>query len=65
MLIVGLERENGEELEGQKKRLYSAFLDRDFGPRSVEDGGDIHNSSRSITTVKRKHRKANFRGNKP
>lgn len=31
MLIFGLERENGEELEGQKKRQYSVFLDRDLG----------------------------------
>lgn len=31
VLVVGLERENGEELEGQKKRQYSVFLDRDLG----------------------------------
>lgn len=31
MLIVGLERGNGEDLEGQKKRQYSVFLDRDLG----------------------------------
>lgn len=31
MLIVGLERGNGEYLEGQKKRQYSVFLDRDWG----------------------------------
>lgn len=31
MLVVGFERESGEELEGQKKRQYSVFLDRDLG----------------------------------
>lgn len=45
---------------GEKKDSTQFFLDRDFGSRSGEDGGDIHNSSRSITTVKRKHRKATF-----
>lgn len=64
VLVVGFERENGEELEGQKKRQYSVFLDRDFGSRNGEDGGDIYNSSRSITTVRRKHRKAKFSGKK-
>lgn len=37
VLVVGLERENGEELKGQKKRQYSVFLDRDFGSWSGED----------------------------
>lgn len=31
VLVVGLQRENGEELEGQKKRQYPAFLVRDLG----------------------------------
>lgn len=63
VLVVGLERENG--VGGAKEKTVLSFPRQRLGSRSGEDGGDIHNSSRSITTVKRKHRKANFRGKKP
>lgn len=50
---------------GAKEKTVLSFPRQRLGSRSGEDGGAIHNSSRSITTVKRKHRKPNFRGKKP
>lgn len=42
---------------GAKEKIVLSFPRQRLGSRSGEDGDDIHNSSRSITTVKRKHRK--------
>lgn len=46
---------------GAKEKTVPSFPSKRLGSRSGEDGGDIHNNSRSITTVKTKHRKAKFR----
>lgn len=49
---------------GAKEKTVLSFPRQRLGSRCGENGGDIHKSSRSITTVKRKHRKAKFSGKK-
>lgn len=51
-------------VRGAKEKRVLSFPRQRFGSRSGEDAGDNHNSSRTITTVKRKHRKADFREKK-